>query len=170
MVHVHFTSHLFNLPLKTEADGLEPFTEKQLYDILALLFGYVFLDKDEVQSWTIRTLGKQACDALSSLVKINVNEISFGGWVKKLADGIKKDGFLDQYGNALIRRLLDAGMPIEEIVWIIMPTAAAGTANQGQQVISPVDFGNVVYSNARRLLFRKVSPSLGGYRQIGTTR
>jgi len=51
-----------------------------------------------------------------------------------LADGIKKNGFLDQYGNALIRRLLDAGMPIEEVVWIIMPTVAAGTANQGQQV------------------------------------
>jgi len=53
-----------------------------------------------------------------------------------LADGIKKDGFLDQYGNALIRRLLDAGMPIDEVLWIIIPTAAAGTANQGQQVPS----------------------------------
>jgi hypothetical protein len=44
---------------------------------------------------------------------------------------------LDQYGNSFIRRLLDAGMSIETVVWIIMPTAAAGTANQGQQVSSP---------------------------------
>jgi linoleate 8R-lipoxygenase/9,12-octadecadienoate 8-hydroperoxide 8R-isomerase len=136
MVHVNFTAQLFSLPLKTEEDSLEPFTEKQLYDMLALLFGYVFLDRDEVQSWTIRTLSKEVCDALASLVKINVTEIAFGGWVKKLADGIKKDGFLDQYGNALIRRLLDAGMPIDEVLWIIIPTAAAGTANQGQQVPS----------------------------------
>ena len=139
MVHVHFVSQLFNLPLKTHGDSLEPFTEKQLYDILALLFGYVFLDKDEVQSFKIRKLSKQACDALSALVRFNVKEVSFGGWVKKLADGIKKDGFLDQYGNTFIRRLLDDGMPIEEVVWIIMPTAAAGTANQGQQVHPPHD-------------------------------
>ena len=83
----------------------------------------------------IRKLSAEACEALSTLVTFNVKEISLGGWVKKLADGIKKDGFLDSYGNAFIRRLLDDGMPIEEIVWIIMPTAAAGTANQGQQVL-----------------------------------
>lgn len=44
MVHVRFTAQLFHLPLKTEENPLDPFTEKQLYDILALLFGYVFLD------------------------------------------------------------------------------------------------------------------------------
>src|SRR5271154_6006930 len=156
MVHVNFTAQLFNLPLKTEDDSLEPFTEKQLYDILALLFGYVFLDRDEVQSWTIRTLAKQACDAIASLVKINVNEIAFGGWVKKLADGIKKDGFLDQYGNALIRRLLDSGMSIEEVLWIIVPTASAGTANQGQQVrplLLRVNYIDIFRSNSRFLLF-----------------
>jgi len=156
MVHVNFVAQLFSLPLKTEEHPLAPFTEKQLYDILALLFGLVFLDKDEVQSWTIRTLAKQACDAIASLVKINVNEIAFGGWVKKLADGIKKDGFLDQYGNALIRRLLDSGMSIEEVLWIIVPTASAGTANQGQQVrtlLLRVNYIDIVRSNARFLLF-----------------
>lgn len=148
MVHVNFVSHLFNLPLKTEENPRNPFTEKQMYDILALLFGYVFLDKDEVQSFKIRKLGAEACEALSTFVKFNVKEISLGGWVKKLADGIKKDGFLDSYGNSLIRRLLDAGMPFEEIVWIIMPTAAAGTANQGQQVGSHIVLLILVYSNA----------------------
>jgi hypothetical protein len=136
MVHVNFVSQLFNLPLKTEDHPRHPFTEKQLYDILALLFGYVFLDKDEVKSFKIRKVGKDACDALAALVKLNVKEISLGGWVKKLADGIKKDGFLDSYGNTLIRRLLDAGMSFDEVVWIIMPTAAAATANQGQQVVN----------------------------------
>ena len=142
MVHVHFVSQLFNLPLKTEETPFHPFTEKQMYDILALLFGYVFLDRDEVQSFTIRKLAAESAQALSTLVSFNVKEISLGGWVKKLADGIKKDGFLDSYGNAFIRRLLDAGMPIEEIVWIIMPTAAAGTANQGQQVFPAFDAAN----------------------------
>jgi hypothetical protein len=153
MVHVNFVSKLFNLPLKTEENPRNPFTEKQLYDILALLFGYVFLDKDEVQSFKIRKLAAEACEALSTLVKFNVKEISLGGWVKKLADGIKQDGFLDSYGNSFIRRLLNAGMPFEEIVWIIMPTAAASTANQGQQVVSHFTLLTLVYSNARSLSF-----------------
>jgi len=120
--------------LKTEEHDKYPFTEKQMYDTLALLFGYVFLDRDEVMSFKIRALTSTVCKALASLVEFNVKEASLGGWVRKLADGIQKDGFLDDYGNYFIRRLLEAGKSIEEITWIIMPTAAAGTANQGQQV------------------------------------
>jgi linoleate 8R-lipoxygenase / 9,12-octadecadienoate 8-hydroperoxide 8R-isomerase len=132
MVHVRFTAQLFQLPLKTEEHDKNPFTEKQLYDIMALLFGYVFLDRDETASWKIRTEAAKYCDALAKLVEFNVKHVSVGGWIKKLSDGIKKDGFLDDFGNAFIRRLLDAGKSIQEIVWIILPTAAAGTANQGQ--------------------------------------
>jgi linoleate 8R-lipoxygenase / 9,12-octadecadienoate 8-hydroperoxide 8R-isomerase len=134
MVHVDFVCQLFNLPLKTEENAYKPFTEKQMYDILALLFGCVFLDKDEAQSFKIRKLSAEATEALSTFIKLNVKDVSIGGWVKKLADGIKKGGFLDAYGNNLIRRLLDEGMPFEEVVWVILPTAVAATANQGQQV------------------------------------
>ena len=160
MVHVRFTAQLFHLPLKTEENPLDPFTEKQLYDILALLFGYVFLDRDEVQSWKIRTLGAQACAALAQLVMVNVKEVSLGGWLKKLSDNVKKDGFLDSYGNYFIRRLLDMGMSYEEICWIIMPTAAAGTANQGQQVRTIVFESDIVYSNVGRISFRQIQPPL----------
>ena len=136
MVHVDFVCQLFNLPLKTEESPHRPFTEKQMYDILALLFGCVFLDKDEVQSFKIRKLSAEANEAISTFIKLNVKEVSLGGWVKKLADGIKKDGFLDAYGNSLIRRFLDEGMSFEEVVWVILPTAVAAAANQGQQVFS----------------------------------
>jgi len=139
MVHTEFASRLFNLPLKDEEHPLHPFTEKQMYDILGLLFGYVFLDRDEAMSWQIRTLGKQACDGLATLVMFNIKEVARGGILKKFADDIEKDGFLDKYGNAFIRRLLDMKMSMEEILWIIMPTAAAGTANQGQQSIQILD-------------------------------
>jgi hypothetical protein len=134
MVHVNFTAQLFQLPLKTAEHDHYPFTEKQLYDILALLFGYVFLDRDEVASWKLRTTAAKVCEALSTLVMFNIKEVSRGGVIKRFADDIKKDGFLDKYGNDFIRRLLDMKMSLEEICWIIMPTAAAGTANQGQQV------------------------------------
>lgn len=134
MVHVHFVAQLFDLPLKTEKNPRYPFTEKQLYDILALLFGYVFLDRDEAASFKVRKIAAKACEALSTLVKLNVKEVSFGGFIKKLSDNFKEDGFLDSYGNDFIRRLLKAGKSVDEITWIIMPTAAAATANQGQQV------------------------------------
>jgi linoleate 8R-lipoxygenase / 9,12-octadecadienoate 8-hydroperoxide 8R-isomerase len=134
MVHVQFTSQLFNLPLKDDEHPDHPFSEKQMYDILALLFGYVFLDRDETASWKIRTLGAQVCEGLATLVMFNIKEVAVGGVLKKLADDIKKDGFLDSYGNFFIRRLLDMKLSLDEICYIIMPTAAAGMANQGQQV------------------------------------
>lgn len=136
MVHVNFVAQLFDLPLKTEKNPRYPFTEKQLYDILALLFGYVFLDRDEASSFKIRKIAAKACEALSTIVKFNVKEVSFGGYFKKLSDNFKEDGFLNNYGNDFIRRLLKAGKSVDEITWIIMPTAAASTANQGQQVRS----------------------------------
>jgi linoleate 8R-lipoxygenase / 9,12-octadecadienoate 8-hydroperoxide 8R-isomerase len=170
MVHVNFSAIMWHLPLKTEQHPLNPFTEKQLYDILALLFGYVFLDRDETQSFTIRALTAQAASGLAELIKVNVTEISLGAWIKKLVDGIQKDGFLDSYGNTLIRRLLAEGMSIDEVVWVIIPTAAAGTANQGQQVATPppppasISLGSIliaVCSNARLVPLGQVQGRLG---------
>ena len=135
MVHVHFVSQLFNLPLKTEERLLSILLPKNKCTIsLHFLFGYVFPRQRRSPIVQNQITWRKSCQALSTLVTFNVKEVRLGGWVKKLADGIKKDGFLDSYGNSLIRRLLDAGMPFEEIVWIIIPTAAAATANQGQQV------------------------------------
>jgi linoleate 8R-lipoxygenase / 9,12-octadecadienoate 8-hydroperoxide 8R-isomerase len=148
MVHVNFVAQFFKLPLKTEASPLNPFTEKNLYDILALLFGFVFLNRDEVQAFKVRTLAIQACEALSLFVKTNVKEVALAGVLQKLVDGIRKDGFLDSYGNSFVRRLLGEGMSMEEIIWIFMPTAAAATANQGQQVFPSTTLLIPVYSNA----------------------
>jgi len=139
MVHVEFTSLLFNLPLKTEKYPRLPFTEQQMYEILALLFGFVFLNRDEVMAYKVRSGAEQASSALGELVKLNVNEVALGGWVKKLADNVTEHPFLSSYGNNFIRRLLDAGYSADQITWIIMPTAAAGCANQGQQVYATSD-------------------------------
>ena len=152
MVHVNFVAQFFNLPLKTEQAPLKPFTEQNLYDILALLYGYVFLNRDEVQAFKVKTLAVQACEALSTFVKANIKEVALSGVFKKMADGHRKDGSLYSYANSLVRRLLEAGMPTEEIVWIFMMTAAFGTANQAQQVISSTSMLILVYSNARFVL------------------
>ena len=160
MVHVHFVAQLFDLPLKTDKKPHYPFTEKQLYDILAVLFAYVFLDRDEAVSFKLRKIATKACEALCTLVKFNVREVSVGGFIKKLADNFKEDGFLDSYGNAFIRRLLKAGKSVDEITWIIMPTAAAATANQGQQVIFFRGILITVNSNVGYLYAAKIQSSL----------
>jgi hypothetical protein len=148
MVHVQFVSQLFNFPLKEPQTKLEPLTEKDLYDILGALFGYVFLDSDEVVGFKLKESVIPAYKALAELVKFNVTLVSRGGKLKSWADDVEKRGFLDSYGNNLIRRLVKAGKSIDEIVKDIMPTAAASTANQGQQVFPHEGVNFVVYSNA----------------------
>jgi hypothetical protein len=134
MVHVQFVSQLFTMPLKDPQSKLEPITEKQMWDILAILFGYVFLDRDEVSSFALHEAVNTYYKMLAQLVRFNVATVSHGGKVKSWLDGIEKDGFLDSYGNNFIRRMLKAGKTIDQITKDIMPTAAASTANQGQQV------------------------------------
>jgi hypothetical protein len=134
MVHVDFSARMLNLPLKTKEEPLHPFTEQEMYGMLAILFGFVFLNNDETQAFKVRQLSTQACNALGPLVKLNVEQVSVGGWITKLADEVIQEGFLRAYGNSLIRRFLKSGMSIEDAVWCMIPTAAAGTANAAQQV------------------------------------
>src|ERR1700737_1554661 len=118
MVHVRFVAQFFSFPLKENGllSSKEPLTEKQMYDILSALFGYVFLDKDETASFKLRVAVMEAYKLLSELVKANVALVSHGGKVKSWADGLHPDGFLDSYGNNLIRRLVKAGKSIDAIV------------------------------------------------------
>ena len=41
---------------------------------------------------------------------------------------------LANYGAQLVRRLLDDGKSVDEVVWTIIPTAAAACATQAQGV------------------------------------
>jgi hypothetical protein len=136
MVHVQFTSQLFNFPLKEPQTKLDPLTEKDLFDILAGLFGYVFLNSDEVMGFKLKESVIPAYTTLAELVKLNVTLVTRGGKLKSWADDVEKRGFLDSYGNNFIRRMVKAGKSIDEIVKDIMPTAS-GSINQTQQVLPP---------------------------------
>jgi hypothetical protein len=134
MVHVQFVAALFSLPLKEPDSKREPLTEKQLYSILSVLFGYVFLNNDEIAGFSLKGSATDAYKVLSELIRCNIATVSRGGKLKSWVDGVEKNGFLDSYGNNLIRRLLKAGKTIDEITRDIMPMATTATANQGQQV------------------------------------
>lgn len=136
MAHVHFVAQLFNLPLKTEEKPMNPFTEKQLFDILNLIFTEVFLNLDEVAAFKLRKTAAQAKEALADLVKFNVKRISLLDWITKVAPSMKREGFLDHYGDSFIKRLLDQGKSEDEITYIIVATAVGAAGNQAQQVWS----------------------------------
>src|ERR1700737_4521863 len=134
MVHVQFVAALFGLPLKEPDSKKEPLTEKQLYDILSVLFGYVFLNNDEIAGFSLKRSATDAYKVLRKLIRCNIATVSRGGKLKSWVDGVEKKGFLDSYGNNLIRRLLKAGRTIDEITEDIMAMSTAATVSQGQQV------------------------------------
>ena len=50
---------------------------------------------------------------------------------------------LSDYGVRLLQRLFDGGKSVDEVVWTIVPTAAAAVATQGQGVRGHHKGGNV---------------------------
>lgn len=122
---------LFAIPLKDGAD------EKQLFDQLTLLFGYVFLANDEVDGFTLKAKAVRTYKALMHEIKSNISKIRRSGKLKELLDVGGKKGSLDSYGINLILRLLKGGKSIDEIaVDIVAPTASAMVASHVLQVIS----------------------------------
>lgn len=47
------------------------------------------------------------------------------------------EAFLVDYGSRLVDRLFEGGKSIDEVVWTIIPTAAAAVGTQGQGVCAP---------------------------------
>jgi hypothetical protein len=142
---MQFVAALFAIPLKDNKDA-----EKELYDHLTLLFGYAFLEHDEIDGFELKASAAEAYKALRHRIKSNVVKISRSGLFKAWADADGKNGSLDSYGVNLIRRLLKAGKSADEIVDIVIPSAAAMAASQIQQVISHLSSVNdlLVYPNA----------------------
>ncbi|KAG9547749.1 heme peroxidase, partial [Aureobasidium melanogenum] len=140
IVHVHFCSEVFNLPLKTEENPHGAFTEKQMYLVMAAVFACVFFDVDPEHSFELRQGAHDAIQAVGKLMEIQVQAIAK---LPRLSDAVdrisewwsgKDRSVLTQYGKHMIERLLQtSGMSVQELVWAqIIPTAGSMCANQGQ--------------------------------------
>lgn len=117
---------LFGIPLK------DHFVEEELYDRLTLLFGYVFLPRDEVNGFALKGAVEEAYKSLSREIKSYVAKVSRSGKPK----GLNQDATLKSYGVHLIRRLLNAGKSVEDVATdIVLPTAAAMAASHIQRVV-----------------------------------
>ena len=136
MSHAIFIAHLFHIPLKTADDPSGAFTADELYNILALLFAYVFSDIDTASSFALRTAASTATTALGKVIK-EVCEALQDHELVQLNGKFGMEPYeqvLSDYGISLVKRLFAGGKSVDEVVWTIVPTAAAAVATQGQGV------------------------------------
>ncbi|CAK7232698.1 hypothetical protein SCUCBS95973_009190 [Sporothrix curviconia] len=167
IVHVHFASRVFNLPLKTAANPKGVYSEQELYMVLALTFITVFFDFDPVKSFPLRQATKEVCTQLGSIVESNVR-LALGLGMRALFSGSapnKKDkDSLSAYGINMAKGLAKTGLDAKEIAWSqILPTAGAMVPNQAEVFAQAVDFflspaGEQHITDIHRIANEPVSP------------
>ncbi|CAH0021704.1 unnamed protein product [Clonostachys rhizophaga] len=134
LVHAHFVSQFFEIPLQENGAGPEGYTARALSDALADLFGYVFLDLDTAESFKNRVVAaaktKELGEKMQTIVAGTRGQLfpSF----HHLMQTASGDGALKSYGAELTNRLLGSGKEVDDTVWTIIPTAAAACATQAQ--------------------------------------
>lgn len=116
--------------------GREVYTDAEIYDALAELFGYVFLDVDPAQSFKHRVVGSRMAERLGQVMRTQVQhqQSHIASIARQVLGTDSKPEGLANYGAQLVRRLLDDGNSVDEVVWTIIPTAAAACATQAQGV------------------------------------
>ncbi len=134
--HANYIAHLFHIPLKSATGAGDGFTEQELYTVLALLFAYVFSDIDTASSFGLRAAAKKSTVALGTVLKGVCEALKLDRFtrLKKILGMESHEEVLNDYGSHLIERLFAGGKSIDEVVWTIVPTAAAAVATQAQGV------------------------------------
>ncbi|KAF7594156.1 hypothetical protein BBP40_010005 [Aspergillus hancockii] len=147
LAHTKFTADFFGIPLRAPEgnDKGEAYTEVELYNILADLFGYVFLDVDPAQSFKHRATATRSSERLGEIMQkhvANLNKPHFGlarDFLGSHSTSSKKCPLTD-YGAELDTRLSNGGNSADEVAWTIIPTAAAACATQAQGWAQLIDF------------------------------
>lgn len=141
LANTHFSASLFSLPLKTDEHPHGIYTEQELYQVLSVLFLAIFYDIDPSKSFLLRNAAKSLTQQLGDLCMFNVEAIDKTGGI---AEGIAKlhtKNELTDYGVHMIRRMLDAGKSLKDVVWTqLVPTAASMVANQAQIFAQTLDY------------------------------
>ena len=140
--HAIFVAKMFHLPLKQRGDmKLIAVEVDQLYLALSVLFAYVFLDLDTARSFKLRAGAKTATDKISKLVRAVCEAVRIGSVVRlgEIFPTGAAGQLLEDYGVQLIKRLFEGGKSVDEVVWTIIPTAAAAVATQAQHFTQMLD-------------------------------
>lgn len=161
MAQTHFCANVFSLPLKTEDHPRGIFTESELYTIMAVVFACIFYNVDVAKSFQLRHIARSVTQQLGQLVMANVELVKKSGFISSIMNMFHKrepkQDILSEYGVHMIQRLLDTGVPADEIVWThVLPTAGGMVANQAQLFSQCLDYylseeGSVHLSEINRL-------------------
>lgn len=117
----------------------DAYTEEELYKVLAELFGYVFLDVDPAQSFKHLVSASRSSERLGEVMQkhvasLNKQHFAITRDILGNHSASTKKCLLADYGPELITRLSNGGGSADEVVWTIIPTAAAACATQAQGV------------------------------------
>ena len=134
---VHFAAELFMLPLKTDERPRGLFTEADLHLTLSAIAALVFADMHPVQGVQVATESRTLIATLAGIVDANVTSLDKAGILSSVMQSIwpktDESASLEPYGKLLIRRLLDAGLEPEQLLWShVLGPAADLTAQLGQ--------------------------------------
>ncbi|GIC94665.1 peroxidase/cytochrome P450 family protein [Aspergillus udagawae] len=133
LAHAHFCSQFFSIPLLDYKDlSPEAYSPRELSDALALLFGYVFLDLEPTDSLKIRIAAATEAQRMGAIMAKSVSNAR-DSFVRRFMQALgRSEAGAASYGPQLVNRLLREGKSVDEVVWTIIPTAAAACATQAQ--------------------------------------
>ncbi|KAH0431856.1 linoleate diol synthase [Colletotrichum camelliae] len=135
LAHVHFASHVFNLPLKTMENPKGVFTEQEMYRVLAAVFDSVFLNSDPVKSFPLQKEAQRGLLELGAMLEKNVKSRY------KLPVDKALGSHLTSYGTNLVAALSKDGVSAQDITWnYVLPTAVAMVPAQAQMFAQAVNY------------------------------
>jgi linoleate 8R-lipoxygenase / 9,12-octadecadienoate 8-hydroperoxide 8R-isomerase len=132
--HVHFAAEVFNLPLKTKKNKLNPFAEQELYGVMAMVFICIFFGNlDTAKEMQLRQFARTLTQELGEMVERRVQPLGSNGWhplsdLKEQIRGFHKLNPLSAYGEHMIIQLLQAKpkLSVKDIVWSHLLGTAGG--------------------------------------------
>ncbi|PYH33482.1 peroxidase/cytochrome P450 family protein [Aspergillus neoniger CBS 115656] len=142
LVPVHFVSKVFSLPLKTKSNPHGIFTEHEMFMIMAVIFTSTFFDVDPTKSFPLQHAARAVSQELGKVVEAHVKSINHPGFLHGIIDSFRDDhNALKDYGDQLIKRLLESGLGVSDVTWgQILPAAVEMVHTQSQMFTQIIHF------------------------------
>ncbi|KAH6610036.1 fatty acid oxygenase [Trichoderma cornu-damae] len=139
--HSAFVGRFFAIPLKSNGGGPDSYTEESLAEVLGHLFAYVFLDLDTAKSFKNRVVAAKETKRLGEAMQQVVADVKSRRFstLRQMLGMEFAHTLLSSYGDRFVQRLLDGGRSVDDVVWTIIPTAAAASATQAQGWAQMID-------------------------------
>ncbi|KAG9187359.1 hypothetical protein G6011_05230 [Alternaria panax] len=118
-----FVAHLFHLPIKESQDSTASFDDKQLFSKMTVIFQFVHLDNNPAMSAALRRDAIIASAELMKDVRVFCERMRASSAVQ-CSDFLKqrheKRNLMPDHGEKDIRRLLDNGAKVKEVVSLVV--------------------------------------------------